>query len=199
MNLQQIFLIISTIIGFISSGIAIRSIFQGVYKPQRITRLVLLIVSSIFFFSLLFLGNTTAIWLAVPQFLLSIIIFVLAFKYGMGGRSKFDIFILILALITILLWQTTKDSLLALNLSILVDFIGVSPTIVKCFKQPDTEEPKFYFSDVISAGFNILAVSILSWSELVFPIYIFGINILCFSLIFIGRKYNSNANPKLIT
>jgi hypothetical protein len=199
MSLQQFFLILSIIIGFISPVIAIRSIFSGIYKPQRITRIVLLIVSSIFLFSLLLLGNTTAIWLAVPQFLLSLIILILSFKYGMGGRSKMDLFVLFLAIVSIILWQTTKDSLLALNLSILVDFIGISPTIWKCFYKPETEEPNFYLCDVISASFNVLAIQVLVFSELIFPVYILGINLLCFSLIFIGKRVNVNKHSTFIT
>jgi hypothetical protein len=199
MNLQNIFLIISTIAGLITSIFAIYSVFVGTYKPQRMTRLIFLIINSVIFFSLIFLGNQTVIWLVGTQFLTSVILVILSLKYGIGGQSKSDLVVLLLAIITIIIWQTTKDSLLALNLSILVHLIGISPTIHKCFKLPFTEEPKLYLLDLVVGTFSILAISTITFSSAVYPLYIFGINLFCLSLIYIGRKYNSNANPKLIT
>ena len=199
MNLQTFFLIISTIAGFITSIYAIYSVLVGTYKPQRMTRLIFLIINSIIFFSLIYLGNQISIWLVGTQFLTSIILTLLSLKYGIGGQSKSDLFVLFLAIFTIVIWQTTKNSFLALNLSVLVHLIGISPTINKCFKLTHTEEPKLYLLDLIAGTFSILALTVFNWSTIIYPIYIFCINLLCFSLIFIGRKFRTISNSKMVT
>jgi hypothetical protein len=198
-NLQQIFLIISTIAGLITSIFAIYSVFVGMYKPQRMTRLIFLIINSVIFFSLMFLGNQTAVWLVGTQFLTSVILVILSLKYGIGGKSKSDLLVLFLAVITIIIWQTTKDSFLALNLSIMVHLIGISPTISKCFKLPYTEEPKLYFLDLIAGLFSILALPVIFSTQIIYPLYILFINVLCLLLIYFGKKYKINNNSKLIT
>jgi hypothetical protein len=189
--MSNIFLTLSIVVGLFSSVIGVYSIFKGEFKPHRITRLILLINISIIFFSLLLLGDITAVWLSGVQLLLGLIIFVLSFKYGVGGQSKSDFLILFLAFVIIIIWQTSNDSLLALNLSILLDLVGFIPPIYKCFVKPYSEDPKFYLSDTIAGLFSFLALTTFSWNSAVFPIYVFLINFICFGLIIIGRRFSS--------
>lgn len=194
MNLQAFFLIISTVTGLTTSIYAIYSVFIGTYKPHRITRLIFLIINLVIFLSIFYLGNLATIWLIGTQLLTSIILGLLSLKYGMGGKTKSDLLVLFLAMITIIIWQLTKNPFLALNLSILVHFIGIYPTIIKCFKQPYTEELKLYLLDLFAGAFSILSLSVISWSVIIYPLYIFGINLLCLILIFFGKRINSISN-----
>jgi hypothetical protein len=93
-----------------------------------------------------------------------------------------------MAALTIALWQVTDDPKIALYFAILSDIIGFSPTIIKCYKLPFTEDPKFYFNDVIAGGLSLVAVENLKLNKVAFPLYIFLVNLLCFSLILIARR-----------
>lgn len=187
--MQNTFLIISTLIGFLTPIIGIRSILKGEFKPQRITRFILLIISSIFVASLFAQNNQTAIYLALLQLAGSLAIFILSIKFGVGGTDKSDFIVLFLAISAIVIWRITDNPALALYMSLFADFIGISPTLIKSFRSPETEDPKFYFSDVLAGLFSLLAVKSLVVSELVFPTYIFLINLTCVILIFAGRKF----------
>jgi len=73
-------------------------------------------------------------------------------------------------------------------MSIVTDFIGFTPTLVKTWEYPDTEEWKFYMSDVIASFFSLLSISRYGFEVLIFPIYIFLINIVSVVMI-LGRKW----------
>lgn len=194
MDLKSIFLIISTIVGLITPIIGIRAIFKGEYKPHRTTRLIFLIVTSLFVLTLLAQGDRVGIILAIIQLISSTAIFILSFKYGVGGTSKTDIVVFVSAMITLLIWRLTDNPTLALYMSILTDIIGFAPTLVKSFKEPYTEDPKFYGSDTVAGTFNILALRSYNLSDLAFPGYIFLVNFASVLLILIGRK---SKNPTL--
>jgi len=104
--------------------------------------------------------DTVAIWLAGASALQAILLFGLSIKYGMGGWAKTDIACLIIAFIGIAFWQTTKNPSLALYASILSDFTGMIPALIKTYKYPKTEVWSFFLLDVFAAAFSLMAIKI---------------------------------------
>lgn len=191
MNLHQIFFILSVITSFISQGIGIYFIFKGTFKPQRTTRFIYVLLSSIFLGTLIVQGSWQAFGLAFAQGLGGLIIFILSFKYGMGGHEKIDIFTLIGAGIVLILWKTTDNPTLALLLTILIETIAFFPTIVKIYKQPRTEEWRFYLCDMLSSSFSLLSLQRLLIGDIAYPIYVFTINIFAMIFILLRTKQTS--------
>lgn len=74
-------------------------------------------------------------------------------------------------------------------MSIVTDLIAFSPTIVKTWKLPGTEEWKFYMSDVVASFFSILSISAFTVGNLAFPAYILAINTLSVVMILGRKKY----------
>jgi hypothetical protein len=188
MDIKQIFLYISILLGFITPIIGVRSILKGEYKPQRITRLLLFIVTFIFVSTLFFQGDRIGLFLAIPSFIGSTVIFILSIKYGVGGRSKMDIITLVGALLSLLVWKVTDNPTLGLYASILTDFIGFSPTLVKSYKEPYTESYLFYGCDLIASFFNLLALKSYLMMDLAFPLYIFIVNSSVTLIILLRRR-----------
>lgn len=176
MDLKSIFLILSTIAALASPVIGIYSIVKGDFRPQRMTRLLIFLISLLFVGTLLAQKDRNGIFIAGPQLFGSFIIFILSLKKGIGGRGRMDIIVFIMAIISLIIWQTTNNPVLGLSMSIITDFIAFSPTLVKTWKLPHTEEWKFYMSDVIASSFSILSIKNYSYGVLIFPIYILLIN-----------------------
>ncbi|MBD3362991.1 hypothetical protein GF362_04695 [Candidatus Dojkabacteria bacterium] len=170
-------LTISTCLALISPIIYSIEIIRGNARPHRTTRLVLLIITSLSTVSLLAQGNKTAVWLAFASMLQSTVIFLLSLKYGMGGKSGFDILCLLIAFLGIILWQVTRNPIFGLVFSVFADFIGMVPAILKTYRQPETEVWLFFALDTIAALLNLLVVSNYTFSEVLFPVYIFVINL----------------------
>jgi hypothetical protein len=197
-DFKNIFLFISVMTSLVTPVIGIHTILKGRFKPHRITRIIKIFVSTLIFISLLSIENNLSVLLAGAQLISSFAIFILSFKYGVGGKSKIDFVVLFLALISIILWKSTNNPVLALSLFISSHLIGMIPTIYKCFKKPRTESLTFYFSDIVSGGFSLLSIGLINYSNFAFPLYIFVLNILCYALIYFGRKNDCIATTKTI-
>lgn len=181
--MPPLFVIISSILALISPLVYSAAILKGNAKPHRTTRLVLLIITTISTFALFAAGDRVAVWLAGVSMLQSILIFVLSIKHGMGGWSKLDILCLLIALIGIVLWRTTNNPILALYFSIIADFTGVIPSIIKTYRFPKTEVWSFFLLDVFAAIFSLLALQNWTLQDYAFPLYIFLINSVMVALI----------------
>lgn len=190
---QQVFIVISSLLALISPLIYARAILKGEAKPHRTTRFVLLLITSLTTASLFAQNNQVAIWLAAASTLQSILILILSLKHGMGGWSKSDIVCLIIALSGIVLWKTTNNPVLALYAAIAADFTGMIPALLKTYRFPETEVWSFYLLDVFAAGFSLLALRLWILQEFSYPIYIMVINLVMVILIvrlkFFGKKF----------
>ncbi|MFH1399685.1 MAG: hypothetical protein ABIG95_06255 [Candidatus Woesearchaeota archaeon] len=176
MELRSIFIVISSLLALVSPLVYSHSILKGKSKPHRTTRFVLVLITSLATASLFAQGNRVAIWLAAVSTIQSVIIFTLSLKFGMGGWSRSDIFCLILALAGVLFWQTTSNPIIGLYFSILADFTGMIPAIIKTYKFPKTEIWSFHALDVFAAFFSLLAITSWTMQEYSYPLYIMIIN-----------------------
>lgn len=181
--MKTIFIIISSLLALISPLVYTRAIFRGDAKPHRTTRIVLLLLTSLSTASLFAQHDTVAIWLAGVSTLQSILIFFLSIKYGMGGWAKSDLICLVVALLGIVLWQTTKQPVLALYAAIVADFTGMVPALLKTYHFPKTEIWQFYILDVFAAIFSLMAVKTFTLKEFSYPLYIMVINFVMVLLI----------------
>ncbi len=192
MSLVNIFITLSTAIGFLTPIIGIVAIFRGEYKPQRTTRIIYAIITGVILASLFFAKDTTAIYLAIPSFLSCLAIFILSVRYGLGGSNKSDFLVLFFALAAILAWRITSNPLWALYLSILADFIGIIPTILKIKIQPFTESIGFYVSEILAGFLSCCALflnsELLVVSKSAFPVYILSINIVVLCYVVLCQK-----------
>lgn len=186
--MKEIFLFMSVVVSLITPLIGLRAVVNGEFRPQRVTRFLVFLVSTLFVSSLFIWGERNGLFLAMIQWISSLIFFLISLRVGMGGKNRSDAVVFFLAILVIVIWKTTNNPILALYLSILADFIGFLPTITKSFYYPRTEDPKFYASDMLAGGLNILALKVYNIQNLAFPGYIFLLNTLCFILILIGRK-----------
>lgn len=186
--MQTIFIFISSVLALISPFVYAKAILLGEAKPHRTTRLVLLVITALATASLFAQHDTVAIWLAGISTIQSIIVFTLSIKYGMGGWEKKDLLCLAIAVGGIILWQTTKNPVIALYASIVADFTGMIPALIKTYHFPKTEVWTFYLLDTVAGLFSIFAVKDWSIAGLSYPLYILLINLVMVLIIIFPRK-----------
>lgn len=174
--MQSVFIAISTILALISPITYARAILRGEAKPHRTTRFTILLTTVIGTASLLAQHNTVAVWLAGVSALQAIFIFALSIKHGMGGWSKSDITCMVISIFGIILWKTTDNPLLALYASIIADFTGMIPALIKTYRFPETEVWYFYAMDTLAGAFSMAALSVWTLQEYSYPVYILLIN-----------------------
>lgn len=124
----------------------------------------------------------------LPTFALGIgplLIFAVALLKG-RAEVKFNSFNItcgVLALTGIILWQFTHNPQVAILFSIAADIFGGIPTVQKAFLRPRSEPALPYLISMASMTLTVLAIHHWTFASYAFPIYIFMINAVIFSLV----------------
>ena len=181
--MQAAFILISSILVFLSYLIYEWSIVVGKTRPHRTTRFVIMVIAALGTASLFAAHDKVAIWLLAICALQSAVVFGLSLKWGMGGWAKTDLFCLFIAAIGIAFWKITDNPALGLYAAIAADFFGMVPAILKTYRLPHTEYWLSYVFDIFAAGFTLLAIQNWEIQGYSYPLYILLINLAMLALI----------------
>ncbi len=196
-SMQNIFIIISVIFVFFAYLIYEWSIIKRKTIPHRTTRFVLMLIMVLGAISLFAQEDRVAVWLISICAIQSIIVFLLSFKYGMGGWEKIDIVCLLIALIGITIWKLTDNPSMGLYAAVIADFIGMVPTLIKTYRLPHTEYWLVYIFDILASVFTLLAIQIWEFQGFLYPLYLLIINL--FMLFLIIKPKLSKADLKKLS
>jgi hypothetical protein len=90
--------------------------------------------------------------------------------------TKFDIFCGIFSAVAMILWVTTKNSILSLSFAIIADLVAGIPTLRKSWTHSDTESPGPYSMGIINQIITFLIIKDFSYLNIAFPIYFVLLN-----------------------
>ena len=88
-----------------------------------------------------------------------------------------DKWCILLTLIGIGMWLTSKNPLLALGMSIVADIFSNIPTILKGYRNPQTEHATAYLITVASMAVTLLTITNWHVTNWLFAAYILAINL----------------------
>lgn len=166
-------------------------------RPQRASWLIWSVLGSIAFFSQLHEGASASLWFAGVQVSGTIIVFVLSIGLGTGGfLNRNDCLVLLGALAGLVLWYFTETAVYALAITISISLLGGSITVLKAFRDPDTETMSTWFLSFIASACAIFSVGTLDWVILAYPLYLFTLNGAIVVAMLLGRL--RNAYPALV-
>jgi hypothetical protein len=113
--------------------------------------------------------------------------------------TKLDLTCGVLAIGGLVLWKMTDIPDLAIFFGILADAIAAIPTVIKSFKEPETENSNLFLGSGIAALITLLTIKTWDFEQFAFPAHIFGVDALLFVLIKfrVGKKWRSlNLSPQ---
>ena len=93
----------------------------------------------------------------------------------------------VIALIGIVFWLTTKTPEMALACLLLADLASALPTVRKSVKNPESEFAPTYLISAIGMTIALMTMTDLSFMAVAYPTYTLVINLLMFSLISQGK------------
>lgn len=143
---------------------------QGKVKPERISWLLWTLLGGTYFFSALFAEGAT--WFTFGELVGPIIILLLSFKYGVGGKSRLDQYSLAVALVAFGLLFVLEGVLISLLLALLIDGIGAFLTIRKLLIDPASESRNFWILAATAGSLAILSLRTYNVETVLFPLYI---------------------------
>lgn len=148
------------------------SIFKGVTRPNKASWIIWTVVGGLLAVSYFAEGDPNAIWLPMGYFFGPLIVAILSFHYGYSEWSRIDKICLILAILSVIPWLLSKDATLTLLINVLIDSMGAIPTIVKTYKEPETEDFTAWFIFFLANTIQLFAISTWDISS-TYPIYLF--------------------------
>lgn len=176
---------VSGVVSLLSFVFYYISIFKGKTVPNQATWLILSIVGLIIFSSYYSLGERSALWLPLSFVVGPILIFILSIKYGVQKWSVFDKWCLFGAVTSLVFWFISGNAFLALSINILIDLLGMLPTIRKSYLNPETEEGFPWLLTCIASIVNIFAVSTWNFDTAIYPLYMLIINTMVVVIIYL--------------
>ena len=156
---------LTNIAGFISTAIAVYctipyiiAILKGKTRPHQLSWLVFVIMNGIVFFSQYFEGGRQSILIALTFFIGSFIVFLLSLKYGTRDTSRWDKLLFGFALAAIALWFFTRSNVLAIWLTVLIDFAATTMMVLKVRADPHSEDPLPWALAIVAYVFSCLSL-----------------------------------------
>lgn len=143
-------------------------------QPHRASWLIWSVLSSISFISQLFEGATSSLYYAAGQTFCTVLIFLLSVFFGVGKLLyRNDYLLLGLASIGVLLWYLCDTAAYALLISISISALAGLATVIKAYRDPESETVSAWALSCVASLFGILSVGSTDWLLLAYPVYLF--------------------------
>jgi hypothetical protein len=169
---MEIKIVLGVIAALLAAGSAflyIRDIFRGNTKPHIYTWLIWAIVTVIAFLGQWVSGGGAGSWATGVSAFYTIIVLLLALKYGTTDITNFDKICLALALISVAPWLLVQNILWSVILATFTDIVGFLPTIRKTWNAPRSESLGSMYFDAVKHGLSITSLQTYSLTTWLYP------------------------------
>jgi len=157
----------------------VRSILQGKTRPSRVACLIWLLMDCVTLAGLIAMGFSGAAWLTLAFIATQLVVIALLPKYGVGGKSRFDLICFSIGLLAIIGWviiqqqfgQARFGATFAVLLTTTAVAIANVNMIRKLVKLPLTEDVLAWVLTGIAGALTItsLITGNASWIDFVPP------------------------------
>lgn len=168
--MKDIFAITSLVVSLAANVPYIVETIQGKVKPERISWLIWTVLAGVYFSSTIF--DTGAVLYTLGETIGTIAIFILALKYGVGGRSRFDLISLGVATVALGLLFVLDGVLISLCIALFVDAIASLLTIRKLKIDPSSESRGFWVLAGLASLLALFSLNSYTLVAILFPLYV---------------------------
>lgn len=147
--MKESFAIVAALLAVAGNIPYLIDIVRGRVKPHAYTWFVWTLVSGIVFFGQLAAGAGIGALPTAASEVFTLIIFLFSLKYGFKHVTRTDTVFLILALLGLVPWLLTKDPTVSVVIAVSIDLLAFAPTLMKTWRQPRTETPLLFGSNVV--------------------------------------------------
>lgn len=164
---------------------------RGKTKPNRVTWLLWGLFPMVIFIAQRAQGVEGLSWVSFAAGFTPIIILLASFinKKAYWKTEPRDYYLMIAAIIGLILWALTDNPNLAIIFSLFADLFAGLPTMIKAYKQPETESWIAYAISAFGFGISVLAIPSYEFENFAFVIYLLGTNLL---LAYLASRNNQN-------
>ncbi len=164
---------IAGVLSFLAFLPYIVAILRGQTRPNRATWWIWTTAGLVLGASYHFSGAETTIWVPVSYIVGPLVTALLSIRYGEGGSTPLDRGCFAGAGAGLLFWWWFNSPVVALVMTLGVDFAGAVPTIKKAYLAPHTEDRLAWALFIAGNAFNLLAVDRWEFAIAIYPVYMF--------------------------
>lgn len=191
--LDEKFVILAVLINFLGGLSYLVATLKGKTKPNKVTWFIWAVAPLIAFWSEIDQGVGIQSLMTFMVGFNPLLIFLASFvnKKAYWKVSRLDWICGSLALSGLVAWKITDVGNVAILFSIFADTVAAVPTLVKSYREPETENSLIFLGGGISAGITLLTIDHWNFEHYAFPAYILVICVLLYVLIKfkIGKKF----------
>ena len=173
--LNEHFILLGSIITFMGLLTYLRDTIKGNVQPNKVSWLFWAIAPLIAFAAQVQQGVGYHALLAFTLGFGPLLVFAASFinKKAYWKIERFDLFCGAFSLLALILWYTTGVGNIAIMFSIIADVTASLPTIIKAYKEPETESSPAFFAASIGGMITLLTIHAWNFETYGFPLYIF--------------------------
>ncbi len=193
--INENFVYVAILLNLIGSGGYLIETIRGKVKPNKVTWLLWAIAPLVAFFAQISQGVGLTSLMTFSVGFLPLLIFFASFvnKKSQWAVTKFDLICGAFSMVGLIMWYITQVGDVAIFFSIVADALAALPTIIKSYKEPETENSLAFFLAAIATLLTLLSSQIWDFTNSAFLLYIFFANALIFVLIYfrLGKRIKS--------
>ncbi len=173
--INSYFVILAAFINVVGGQTYFIDTLKGRVKPNKVTWLLWAIAPFIVFAAEIKQGVGIQSLMTFMVGFNPLIIFLASFvnKKSHWQITRFDVICGMLSVCGLLLWFLTKTANIAILFSIAADLLAGIPTVVKSYRNPETEDYRIFLFGAISAAITLLTIQNWNIANYAFPLYIF--------------------------
>lgn len=178
--INENFIFLGAAVGSIGGLFYLIDVLKGKVKPNRVSWFLWALAPLIAFTAQIQQGVGLESVLTFSVGFIPLLIFIASFvnKKSEWKLTKFDFICGALSILGIFLWLITKDANLAILFAIIADTLASIPTIVKSWKEPETENYWVFLGGIINSGVALLIIKEWNFATASFSLYILVLSIL---------------------
>ncbi|MFA7337187.1 MAG: hypothetical protein WC028_10410 [Candidatus Obscuribacterales bacterium] len=168
------FVIFASLFNIVGSAVYAYKTFKGETKPNRVTWLLWMVIPMIAFFAELQEGVGLQSLMTFMIGFGPLLVFIASFlnKQSYWQMSKLDWTCGILSIVALVAWKVSGHGDVAIAFSLVADGLAGLPTLIKSWKEPQSEHYAPYLAGAISAGITLLTITNWTFANYAFPAYI---------------------------
>ncbi len=174
--INQNFVLLGALINLMGSSTYAYNTLKGNTKPNRVSWFLWATVPMIAFIAQI--GEGVSLYTSLMTFMVGFgpILVLLASilnKKSYWKISKLDYICGGLSILAVVLWLITGEGIVAIALSIIADLLAGIPTLIKAFKDPESEHHSVFRNGALSAIITMLTIKNWTFASYAFSLYIF--------------------------
>lgn len=164
-------------VSFTAYLLYITTTILGRTKPNRATWWILSLVGFMIAVSYYAGGARETMWVAVSYIAGPLIIAILSLWYGEGKWETLDKICLTGAIISAIIWYFSSSAIIVLSINLLMDFLGLIPTIKKSYLRPNGEDRTAWTLESFAGILNMFAIGTFTFAIILYPLYLLIMNV----------------------